>query len=147
MAEYHPLPHLPKVRRLVTGHTAEGIAVFEHDDDLVPVSTQGGGTARESLSAAGFTLIHKSQGHPVTAQGDASELDVRNLRRTAGDGIVCEIVDFPPSGPDAKVYMHRNASLDYMVVLKGSIVAVLDNGVEKSLSEGDVFVQRCVHGG
>ena len=38
--------------------------------------------------------------------------------------------------------MHRTNSLDYAVILSGSIVMELDDGAEVSLRSGDVLVQR-----
>lgn len=38
--------------------------------------------------------------------------------------------------------MHRTQSLDYGVVLEGSIDLVLDSGITKRLYRGDVAVQR-----
>ena len=59
------------------------------------------------------------------------------------DSVSCRIVDFPPSDPSDKVnVMHRTQSLDYGIVLKGTIKCVLDDGVEKTVSEGDIVVQR-----
>ena len=144
MQRYLPQPDLPKVRRIVTGHTVDGRSIFEHDEQITPVSTAGASGGSKSF-AAGFSLIHKSCGHPVGLQGGREELAVENLRRSAGDGIVCEVVDFPPGRLNQDVFMHRNSSLDYMVILKGSILAVLDGGAEKTLNEGDILVQRYAH--
>ena len=140
MTSFEPVPDLPRVRRIVTGHTEEGSAIFEHDEDLIPVNPipKGAGVAL----SAGFTLIHRSQDYPVQIQGGLDELKVENLYRSKGCGIVCEVVDFPPQRKEAPIYMHRNQSLDYLVILKGTINAVLDGGVEKTLREGDVMVQK-----
>jgi hypothetical protein len=140
MASFESLPYLPKVRRIVTGHTAKGASIFEHDDELTPVNPIPK-NANVGLSA-GFTLIHRTQDYPVQIQGGSDELKVENLFRSKGCGVVCEVVDFPPQRKDASVYMHRNQSLDYLVILKGTINAVLDDGVEKTLREGDVMVQK-----
>jgi quercetin dioxygenase-like cupin family protein len=37
--------------------------------------------------------------------------------------------------------MHKTATIDYLIVLKGEIHAILDTG-ETLLKEGDVFIQR-----
>lgn len=142
MTSFVPLPHLPKVRRVVTGHSPEGKAVFEYDDEITPVTPVAKATTGQTALTAGFTLIHKTQGSPVELQNGADELKVENLHRSATGGIVCEVVDVPPGNKDEKVFLHRNQSLDYLVVLKGTIVAILDDGVEKTLREGDVMVQK-----
>ena len=142
MAHFQPLSNLPKVRRVITGHTDDGKAIFEHDDELTPVNPMSKGASARTGLAAGFTLIHQATGYPVQVHGGDEELRVENLHRSVRGGIVCEIVDIPPSPKDAKVYLHRNASLDYMVILRGSVVAILEDGVEKMLHEGDVMVQK-----
>lgn len=38
--------------------------------------------------------------------------------------------------------MHRTQSLDYGVVMEGSVVALLDSGEEQVMHRGDVMVQR-----
>lgn len=54
-------------------------------------------------------------------------------------GSVCRIVDFAP-GFDCM--MHRTQSLDYGVVIEGSIEMVLDSGDRQVMHRGDVAVQR-----
>ncbi|CRG87488.1 Pre-mRNA-processing-splicing factor 8 [Talaromyces islandicus] len=147
MSSFHPLSHLPLIRRLVTGHTSDSKSVFTHDDYINPVSPRAGLTTENEQSVPGFYLIHRTTNYPVEPQGPSNELSTENLARSkhAQGNIVCEIVDVPPvsvSSEKESVYMHRNQSLDYGVILKGSITLILDDGVEKTLSEGDVFVQR-----
>ena len=135
-----PLSHLPDTRRLVTGHSREGKAIIQFDDILKPVNpTPKGATVR----SVGVTLIHRTRNYPVKVQGGSEELTVDNLRRGQGEkGIVCQIVDIPPTPEGAKPYLHRNESLDYGVVLKGSLQLLLDDRVVETLGEGDVYVQR-----
>jgi quercetin dioxygenase-like cupin family protein len=38
--------------------------------------------------------------------------------------------------------MHRTRTLDYGVVISGSLVLELDDGIEVTLNAGDVLVQR-----
>lgn len=59
-------------------------------------------------------------------------------------GVYCRIVDFPATGeqPDDVNILHRTQSVDFGVVLKGSIKLVLDDGIETVMNEGDVCVQR-----
>ncbi|KAF5529621.1 cupin [Fusarium mexicanum] len=55
------------------------------------------------------------------------------------NGTVCRIVDFAP-GFDCM--MHRTQSLDYGIVLEGSIELVLDSGETQIVHRGDIVVQR-----
>lgn len=136
------------VRRVLTSHSGDGVAIFSHDEELPlvdPVTRKPPADETKSVSGASMALIHRSTGYPPTNQGEADELDQSNLQRSKGGvfgGIICEVVDIPPIPQDAEPHMHRNQSIDYGVILKGSITLVLDNGVEKTLKEGDVYVQR-----
>ena len=38
--------------------------------------------------------------------------------------------------------MHKTSTVDYLVVLKGEIWAILDDGAETCLKQGDVMIQR-----
>ena len=59
-------------------------------------------------------------------------------------GTVCRIVDFSP-GRDA--IMHRTISLDYGVVVEGTVELILDSGEVHQMERGDVAVQRAtMHG-
>ncbi|CCF37148.1 cupin [Colletotrichum higginsianum] len=55
------------------------------------------------------------------------------------NGTVCRIVDF---APEFDCMMHRTQSLDYGVVLEGSIELVMDSGDTELMRRGDVAVQR-----
>ena len=142
MNKFEPRPDLPAVRRVVTSHDDQANAVFEHGDSLIPVSIAK--AANAGLSA-GFSLVHRTSNFPVQPQGDESEFAVDRLERSDGQiGIVCEVVDVPPRSSDQPLFLHRNQSLDYGVIMEGEIVLVLDHGVEKTLRPGDIFVQRYV---
>jgi hypothetical protein len=139
------LPHLPTTRRLVTGHSSEGKAIFEFDEVLAPVNPAPTASALLGSSELpiGVTLIHRTRNYPVRIQGSREELAVENLRRGQGEkGIVCQIVDLPPTAKGQPGFLHRNQSLDYGVVLKGTMQIVLDDGVEETLRDGDVYVQK-----
>ena len=41
--------------------------------------------------------------------------------------------------------MHRTLSVDYIVVLEGEIVLLLDGGEEKAVRKGELIVQRGVN--
>lgn len=59
-------------------------------------------------------------------------------------GVFCRIVDFPAVGnsEDNVNIMHRTQSVDFGVVLRGTIKLILDDGLETTMNEGDVVVQR-----
>lgn len=68
----------------------------------------------------------------------------KKIPLSESSGVVCRIVDFPAVGEDGTAFMHRTQSLDFGMVLKGTIKLILDDGVEKTMSEGDIVVQRSV---
>ena len=140
------LTNLPATRRLVTGHSKQGKAVFEFDDALHPFNPMPKTSqtlASTSDLPLGVTLIHRTRGFPVKIQGSSEELTPDNVRRGQGEpGIVCQIVDLPPSQESKPLFLHRNQSLDYGVVLKGTMQIILDDGPEQTLAEGDVYIQK-----
>ena len=131
---------LPTTRRVTTGHDKSGNAIVEFDDNITPVNPVG---ISPPALPFGVTLMHRTRGFPVKIQGSTEELTPDNLRRGRGEiGVVCQIVDLPPT-PEGEVgHFHRNQSLDYGVVLKGSMQILLDGGTMETLQEGDVYVQK-----
>lgn len=137
MPEYPILNHLSPVRRVVTGHDPARHAIFDRDESLTPVAAS---TVNPGL---GHTLIHRTNGFPVTNVGADDEFSVDNLQRSKHPlGIVCQMVDLPARSEGIEPLRHRNQSMEYGVILSGSVVLELDNGVGKELREGDVFIQR-----
>ena len=60
------------------------------------------------------------------------------------NGSVLRIVDFPPY---AVGRLHRSISVDYVIVLKGTVVLTLDDGSRTSVNEGGLVVQQAtMHG-
>lgn len=117
-----------QVRRVVTGHNAEGKAVVTIDDALPGVSMRPGVTACVAWTSEGF---------PIDNNGSADE-GKRKTGTTHANGTVFRIIEFAPgNGPRN----HRTDSIDYAVVLSGEIDMDLD-GVETHLKAGDVIVQR-----
>src|ERR1700754_2777013 len=77
-----PLDHLPRTRRLVTGHDPEGKAIFEFDELLTPVNPTPKGASKPGASdlPTGVTLIHRTRNYPAKIQGGKEELTVDNVR-------------------------------------------------------------------
>lgn len=116
-------------RRVVTTHDAHGRSKFLLDGAMpVETSPAPGVTSR---------IIWASDRHPASNAGDADG-SLTDIAKAVGGGSIFSMTDFEPGsgGP-----MHRTISLDYGVVLSGSIWLILDEG-EVRLDEGDVYVQR-----
>jgi len=146
-----------RVRRVLTGHDADGKSTVIADG-FAPNSKEmppGSGLAVTELWECAV---------PASNEGtkDAGNRQVR-LEPPKG-GTLFRIVEFPPdtqwqNRPDAREWakalkadhvpdrrssdpmMHKTNTVDYIVVLKGEIYAILDKG-ETLLRPGDVFVQR-----
>ena len=119
-----------QVRRVVTGHDAEGRAIVNIDEVAGNVISR-----RPGASAA---VIWTTEGFPVNNDRDEGGSQ-REVGTTLGNGTVFRIVQFEPGNTPR---MHRTDSIDYAVVMAGEIDMELDDGVVSHLKAGDVIVQR-----
>lgn len=153
------------VRRIVTGHDAEGRAVIQADGPVPRVQRIGGVTG---------PLFHeiwntRSTPAPIDAASGEPEEDGIRLAPPA-NGTRIRILDIPPDDPgldnlspeearahfaevgagDASSYdgassrharMHRTETIDYGIVLEGEIVLIMDEG-ETVVRAGDIVIQR-----
>jgi len=117
-----------QVRRVVTGHDANGKAIVTIDDSLP------GASMRSGVSAC---VAWTSEGFPISNDGDADE-GKRKTGTTHANGTVFRIIEFAPGNAERN---HRTDSIDYAIVLSGEIDMDLD-GEEVHLKAGDVIVQR-----
>jgi quercetin dioxygenase-like cupin family protein len=117
------------LRRVVTGHDANGRAVVKIDEvSKNLVSSRPGSTA---------CVVWTTESFPVNNTGDADE-GLRKVGTTLNNGTVFRVVEFAP-GVAPRV--HRTDSIDYAVVMSGEIDMELDDSVVH-LKAGDVLVQR-----
>jgi quercetin dioxygenase-like cupin family protein len=118
-----------QLRRVVTGHDANGHAVVKIDEvSKNLISSRPGSTS---------CVVWTSESFPVDNTGDADE-GLRKTGTTLNNGTVFRVVEFAP-GVAPRV--HRTDSVDYAVVMSGEIDMELDNSVVP-LKAGDVLVQR-----
>jgi quercetin dioxygenase-like cupin family protein len=118
-----------QVRRVVTGHDANGHAVVKIDEVSKNVIS-----SRPGQSAC---VVWTTESFPVDNTGDFDEA-LRQVGTTLKNGTVFRIVEF---GPGVAPRNHRTDSIDYAVVLSGEIDMELDGAVVH-LKTGDVLVQR-----
>jgi quercetin dioxygenase-like cupin family protein len=117
------------VRRVITGHDANGRAIVTIDEVSKNVfSGRPGATACNVWTTEGF---------PVNNDGDTDE-GLRKAGTTLKNGTIFRIIEFAP-GLAAR--NHRTDSIDYIVVIAGEIDMELDDSVIH-LKAGDVMVQR-----
>src|SRR5438046_7610252 len=118
-----------QIRRVVTGHDANGRAVVKIDEvSKNLVSGRPGATA---------CVVWTTESFPVNNTGDADE-GLRQVGTTLNNGTVFRVVSF---GPGVAPRNHRTDSIDYAVVMSGEIDMELDIGTVH-LKAGDVLVQR-----
>jgi quercetin dioxygenase-like cupin family protein len=118
-----------RVRRVVTGHDANGKATVMIDEIAKNViSTRPG---------ANSAVIWTTEGWPVNNDGH-EDTATRKVGTTLPGGTVFRVVQFNPGVAPRN---HRTDSIDYAVVISGEIDMDLD-GTEVHLKAGDVLVQR-----
>lgn len=146
------------IRRVVTGHDANGRSIILSDGPATNVKEM------ESMPGLALTDLWETSGTPADNSGskDAAERPVR-LEPPHG-GTIFRMVEFPPDavwrsgaiGTDAfdsigastahdnessDPMRHKTTTVDYIVVIKGEMHAIVDEG-EVLLTPGDTFIQR-----
>lgn len=118
------------VRRVVTGHDADGRARFRSDDsfDLQVVPT----------GDAAMTTVWTTATVPADLNDEVDGRE-RNAGTTLFGGSVIRVVEMLPGAASP---MHRTSSIDYGVIISGEVELELDDGVTTLLGPGDVVVQR-----
>ena len=119
-----------RVRRVVTGHNAAGKAVILKDEICGNVASRRPG----QQGCVVWTTDRSPADNTDEADGGS-----RTVGTTMPNGTVFRIVRYEPG---VTPRMHRSDSIDYAVVLEGSITMQLDDGVEVTLGAGDTLVQR-----
>lgn len=149
------------VRRVVTGHDADGKAVFVSDEKVAPI-------VPDLLPGNEF---HRLWGGDSTPRfpDDGSQPEARNYFPPVG-GFRFGLFTIPPDGgagapPDLdfdaamadfevklpglaqhmepeELGMHTTATIDFEVVLAGSVTLELDDGAKVTLAKGDTVVQN-----
>jgi quercetin dioxygenase-like cupin family protein len=132
MANEH---RLEPVRRIVTGHDANGVAKVVLDGPAPNVRSAGPGHAATQVWCTDVTPCDISIG-PVEDMG------LRKLGTAPPpNGSRLTVNDIPPGN---KAIMHRTETLDYAIVLSGELDMDLDDSTVK-VRAGDVVIQRGTH--
>lgn len=131
-------PGLPGVTHHITGHdAATGKAIVQ--------SSREGLWRSYSNDSFAFNVVYSTSEFPPSLNENTDLtthdelLSSNKLGLVNPKGTVCRIVDFKPG---VEPLMHRTQSLDYGVVLEGSVEMILDSGETKLMQRGDVAVQR-----
>lgn len=147
-----------RVRRVLTGHDADGKSTIIADSPAQNVKEMA------SMPGLALTDLWETSGAPASNAGGA-DAALRPVRlEPPKNGTLLRIVEFPPdsawrSGADGREafksigaghaqdrassdpMMHRTSTVDYIIVLRGEIHAVMESG-ETLLRAGDILVQR-----
>jgi hypothetical protein len=136
-------PSVRRYRRLVTGLDDDGRSTVLSDGPCLHVQVVA------DTPTFAMTDLWRHEKVPVDNAGAADDgLGGRAEISPPAEGSVFRIVEFPPDGhwdtdggARRDAMFHSTASLDYAIVLRGSIWSVMDAD-ERELTEGDVLVQR-----
>ncbi len=147
-----------RVRRVLTGHDAQGRSTFIADGEAPNVKEMA------SMPGLALTDLWETAGAPARNDGD-KDAAARPVRlEPPRNGTLLRIVEFPPDSAwrgsadgreafksigaghakdkaSSDPMMHKTSTVDYIIVLRGEIYAILETG-EKLLRAGDVLVQR-----
>lgn len=146
-------------RRVITGHSPEGKAVVAGDAEVEPITSDlqpglelrkiwGGdrtptypddGSAPSSDTwfppPGGFRFIQFTLGpEAAPAPTDVDQEAAAAAFDQQAPGLLATM---EPEGPG----FHRSDTLDVMHIVSGTVICVLDDGVEVALSAGDTIVQ------
>jgi quercetin dioxygenase-like cupin family protein len=117
------------IRRVVTGHNKAGEAIFTSDNQYETVVIPSGDAA--------MATIWTTKNVP-TDLNDTTDGRERDAGTTLKGGSVIRVVDMLPN---ASSPMHRSSSIDYGIIISGTIELELDNQECKTLGQGAIIVQ------
>ncbi|HEY9555197.1 MAG TPA: cupin domain-containing protein [Acidimicrobiales bacterium] len=149
------------VRRVVTGHDSDGKAIFVSDEAVAPVAPVlmpgsefhrlWGGDEAPRFPDAGDQPAAGSYFPPVGgfrfglftlppagAPGPPADVDVAAALAELEENLPGLAAHMEPEEPG----MHTTATIDFEVVLSGTVVLELDDGAAVTLHPGDTVVQN-----
>jgi mannose-6-phosphate isomerase-like protein (cupin superfamily) len=125
-------------RRVVTGHDARGKSVVLSDGPPPQHHAMHGPT----IGADFHEIWSDADVIPELASAAAREPNERAFTIMPVAGHLLRILDvYPLKHGGRRTAMHRTRTLDYVVVIEGELVLILDDS-EVTLKPGDVVVQR-----
>jgi hypothetical protein len=135
-----------QVRQVVTGHDAQGRAVFVQDKQVDGMPIPGLGELAFLWSADGPAIYPSAGSNPAAPSLFPPVSGIRFLIATYSPEY--DVITAPEAASGVHVAdgdepgMHTTDSTDFGVVLSGNVACELDDGAEVVLSPGDVVVQN-----
>ncbi|HWE71743.1 MAG TPA: cupin domain-containing protein [Stellaceae bacterium] len=124
-----------KIRRIVTGHDVQGRSLVTADSIID--SHPGKMDAAIAIADLWLNALPPSLDGADPAQTDFPVLP-------GNGGAVFRILELMPG---TAPHMHKTATIDYIVVLAGTVSMLLDDGTELTMKPHDTMIQRAtVHG-
>jgi hypothetical protein len=150
---------IQKIRRVVTGHDAQGRSIILSDGPAASVKEMA-----PTFPGLALTDFWETTSSPASNVGSADAANRPVHLEPEPNGTIFRMVEFPPDssrpkGADSREgfkaigaghaqaaghadpMMHKTATVDYAIVVKGEIYAVMEKE-ETLLRAGDVLVQR-----
>src|SRR5579863_5870494 len=125
-------------RRVVTGHDSLGKSVVLSDG----APPQNHAMRGPAVGADFHEMWSDARSIPELSAGVAAEPNERPFTIMPAAGHLLRILDvYPLKGGGKRTVMHRTRTLDYVVVIEGELVLILDDS-EVILKPGNVVVQR-----
>jgi mannose-6-phosphate isomerase-like protein (cupin superfamily) len=148
------------VRRVVTGHDAAGKSVFVSDEAVPPIEPVlmpsaefhrlWGGDATPQFPGDGSAPAHNTYFPPIGGfRFGLFSLPPAGTEAPADLDIAAGLADIEAGMPGMMRYMdmsdpgmHTTDTIDFEIVLEGTVVLELDDGAEVTLQPGDTVVQN-----
>ena len=125
-------------RRVVTGHDQNGKSVVVSDGPPPQHHSMRG----PSIGADFIEMWNAPQAVPPLTSVEPREPNEREFTIMPAAGHLLRILEvYPLKAGGKRTVMHRTQTLDYVVVIEGELVLLLDDS-EVTLKPGDVVVQR-----
>mgnify|MGYP003338642733 FL=1 len=152
---------LPPIRRIVTGHDAQGRSCIVEDGPCTSIRTVPERPGYRSVN------VWRTTEAPARVDAPDSIAQHQGILPPGQGGTILRIIDIPPESKDpverqrqisamfkgmfADAHhdarqgvhpgMHKTLTVDYALVLQGEIYALMDEG-ETLMKAGDVLIQR-----
>lgn len=122
----------------MTGHDESGTSIVLSDGPPPQHHPMQG----PAIGASFFEIWNVARSVPVLTAAEAREPNERDFTVMPITGHLLRIIEiYPPHQGGRRTVMHRTKTLDYVVVIEGEAVLILDDS-EVVLNRGDVVVQR-----